>query len=118
MTTLSGDDEPGLFDEPTYVTVAVEGAVVQVEVQQTDPQTEVSALDMLPFDGLASAIQGITKSIVSALKAAAPQRASVELGLDVGLEQGVLTAILVKGKGQATIKITLEWVGDPAAGGG
>ena len=41
-----------------------------------------------------------------------PRKASVELGLEVGLESGHLTALLVKGTGTANLKLTLEWGGE------
>jgi len=33
----------------------------------------------------------------------------VEFGLEVALESGQLTAVLVKGSAKANLKITLEW---------
>jgi hypothetical protein len=38
-----------------------------------------------------------------------PHKASVEFGLEVALEAGQLTALLVKGSGTSNLKITLEW---------
>jgi Trypsin-co-occurring domain 1 len=49
--------------------------------------------------------------IVGALEAAKPEKATVEFGIDVGVESGQLTSMLVKGTGTATIKVTLEWTG-------
>jgi hypothetical protein len=34
------------------------------------------------------------------------------LGLEVGLESGNLTALLVKGTGTANLKLILEWGGE------
>ncbi len=45
----------------------------------------------------------------SALARVKPTKASVELGLEIGVEAGQLTALLVKGTGKANLKITLQW---------
>jgi hypothetical protein len=48
-----------------------------------------------------------------------PDRGTVEFGIDVGVESGALTALVVKGTGTATLKVTLEWErSDPTGGGG
>jgi hypothetical protein len=38
-----------------------------------------------------------------------PSKATVTFGIDVAVEPGQLTAMLVKGGGNATLEITLEW---------
>ena len=48
-------------------------------------------------------------AVQAALVKVKPAKASVELGLEVGLEAGQLTALLVKGSGKANLKITLTW---------
>jgi hypothetical protein len=97
------------------------GQVVQVAVQTTtgDPETDVSILDALrrrdqpfPFDGVTSSIEAIAKKVTAALASAKPEKATVEFGIDIGVETGGLTGLLAKGTGTATLKITLEWSGD------
>ncbi|MGH3040162.1 MAG: CU044_2847 family protein, partial [Gaiellaceae bacterium] len=57
----------------------------------------------------AEAIEAITETVLDALRKAKPDKAVVELGLDLALESGALTALIVKGKGSAALTITLEW---------
>lgn len=63
----------------------------------------------LPFKEVADVIESISTSIVKALKKAKPRKAIVEFGLEIGLESGQLTTLLVKGTSTANLKIALEW---------
>jgi hypothetical protein len=98
---------------PEHEIVPVElgdGRTMLVEaLGDPDPERRVSITDHVPFDGVAESIDAISTRIVDALKRAKPKRASVEFGLDLALEAGQLTSLLVKGSGTATIKIVLEW---------
>jgi hypothetical protein len=83
---------------------------IQIEVRTTgDPEADVGIGETLSFQGFVDSLEAITNSVTSALRSAKPDRATVEFGLDVGVEAGGLTALLVKGTGTATLKITLEW---------
>jgi hypothetical protein len=61
------------------------------------------------FKEVTDAIEGIANAVVKTLKKTKPRSGSVEFGLEVGVESGKLTALLVKGTGTANLKITLEW---------
>lgn len=63
----------------------------------------------IPFKEVADVIESISTSIVTALKKAKPRKAIVEFGLEIGLESGHLTTLLVKGTSTANLKIALEW---------
>ena len=83
--------------------------IVQIEVRPTDPEVDVGIEKVLSFQGLADSIEAVTQSMNAVLQRVEPKRASVEFGIDVGVESSGLTALLVKGSGTATLKITLEW---------
>jgi Trypsin-co-occurring domain 1 len=70
---------------------------------------------LFPFREVTDTIKGIATSVVDTLKEVKPRRASVEFGLEIGVESGKLTTLLVRGTGTANLKITLEW-GDVNAG--
>jgi Trypsin-co-occurring domain 1 len=65
--------------------------------------------DLAQFKEFTETLGEIAESIVTNLKKAKPRRGSVEFGLEIGVESGQLTALLVKGTGTASMKITLEW---------
>jgi hypothetical protein len=86
--------------------------VVSVETVILGGEQEIAG--RIPsFDGVTDAVEGIAKALAGTLSRVSPSKAAVEFGLDVGLESGQLTALLVKGSGNASVKITLEW-GPPA----
>jgi Trypsin-co-occurring domain 1 len=64
---------------------------------------------MPSFKEVTDAVEGIAESFVTTLRKVKPRKASVEFGLEVALEAGHLTALLVKGSGASNLKITLEW---------
>ena len=96
-----------------------DGRLVHVEVRTSgDPETDVRTGDVLSIDGFIDSVDGIAQSVASTLRRVRPDRATVEFGLDVGVEAGGLTALLVKGTGAATLKLTLEWQSDASVAAG
>lgn len=84
------------------------GAIIQVEATVLGGEEKVTFKE-LPFGEVLTAIEGIAQSLVATLEKVKPQEASVELGLEIGIESGKLTALLVKGSGKANLKVTLKW---------
>ena len=89
-------------------TMLENGATISIEADLLGGEEDV-AFTSLPFQEVTHAIEGVAESLMRTLKRVKPQRASVELGVAFGIESGVLTAVLVKGTGNANLKITLEW---------
>jgi hypothetical protein len=95
--------------EQTVVPTMIGDTPVLVEVRgEGDPETDVGIRGR-SFDGVVDSIKAITGELTKALDEIQPNKASLEFGVDVGVEAGQLTALLVKGSGSATLKITLEW---------
>ena len=84
------------------------GAIVYIQATVLGGEEEV-AFSLPSFKEVTDAIEGIAESVVTALQKVKPRKASVEFGLEVALEAGQLTALLVKGSGTSNLKITLEW---------
>ena len=84
---------------------------IHVEATLLPGEEEVS-YKPFPAEQIFDAVEGIAQAVVTTLQKVKPRKASVELGLDVGLEAGHLTALLVKGTGTANLKLTLEWGGE------
>jgi Trypsin-co-occurring domain 1 len=86
------------------------GAVIRIEARQLGgPQRIANPNFTAPFTEVTQAIEGIASSFVETLKKVQPRGAIVEFGLEIGVESGNLTALLVKGTGTANLKITLQW---------
>ena len=84
------------------------GGTLHIQATILGGEEEV-AFTLPSFEGVTHAIEGIAQSVVSTLEKVKPRKASVEFGLEVALESGQITALLVKGSGTSNLKITLEW---------
>jgi len=81
-----------------------------IRIQATSLGGEERVAHGIPsFKEVTDAVEGIAQAMVTTLKRVKPRQASVEFGLEVGVESGQLIALLVKGTGTANLKITLEW---------
>jgi hypothetical protein len=67
------------------------------------------AFKLLSFEQVTDTIEHVATALTAALKKAKPKKASVEFGLEIAVDSGKLTALLVESGGTATIKIALEW---------
>lgn len=83
------------------------GAVAKFEVSQSGKQ-EVS-LRSFSFSEISEVLEGVSESIKASVEKVKPQKVSVTFGIEVGIESGKLTAIIVKGASTANLEITLEW---------
>lgn len=98
------------FDEIRSDTVPVQlpnGAIVKFEVTNTG--REDVNFDSKQFKPVADAIEGVMQMITVPIQKVKPKRASVKFGMELAIESGELTAIIVKGSGKANLEITLEW---------
>ncbi|MDJ0570676.1 MAG: CU044_2847 family protein [Pleurocapsa sp. MO_192.B19] len=88
-----------------------DGTVVKVEAtpigeQRVAVQTRQFKEAMTTIKSIAQEVAGTVQDIKQHV---APSKMSVELGIKIGIESGNLTALIVKGTGEANLKITMEW---------
>ena len=83
--------------------------VVYASVLSLDGEEEVASRSIV-FDGVIPIVQGIAAQLAQAFAAIQPDKASVEFGLKLSTKAGALTALLVDGSGDASLKIGLEWI--------
>jgi hypothetical protein len=98
------------FTESRSDTVPVQlpnGAIVKFEVAQTG--REDVDFDTKQFQPVAEAIEGVVQMIAAPIQKVKPKKATVKFGMELAIESGQLTAIVVKGSGKANLEITLEW---------
>ncbi len=88
-----------------------DGTVINVEVTPRGDQP-VSG-ETRVFKEATKAIKSIAEDVTDTLKdigdTVKPDKFSVKLGLQIGVESGELTALIVKGTGTANLEITMEW---------
>jgi hypothetical protein len=89
---------------------AVGMEITEVSANVVDPEKGVAG-GALRFADVLTPIEAIACEMGAMLQRVAPSKASVEFGVEVGMEAGQLTALIVKGSGKANLKITLHWDG-------
>jgi Trypsin-co-occurring domain 1 len=90
---------------------------IYLEVLDRGGRQEVGILDSIPFEQVIELIGEIAQGIGNTLDKAKPTKASVELGVEFGLENGQLVGLIARGSGKANLKISLEWErSEPKAG--
>jgi hypothetical protein len=62
-----------------------------------------------PFSEVTTAIESLAKDIAESVQRIKPDKAKVKFGIEIGIESGKLTPVLVKGTATANLEITLEW---------
>lgn len=90
-----------------------DGSTLHIQATVLGGEEEVN-FTLPSFTEVTNAIEGIAAALVTTLQKVKPRKASVEFGLEVALEAGHLTALLVRGTGTSNLKITLEWGESPA----
>jgi hypothetical protein len=85
------------------------GARLQVEVRALGGGREEVGVVDAAFKDLTDSIEAIASALGQSLERIKPKKATVEFGIDVGIESGKLTALICKGSGNASLKITLEF---------
>lgn len=86
-----------------------DGTLVQVQVAATGGRQDVAGGKIPDLKDVGKAIEGIVAAVATPIHKAMPSKATVKFGIDVAVEPGQLTAMLVKGGGNATLEVTLEW---------
>ena len=85
------------------------GNIVQIQVAATGGRQDVAGGKVPELKDVGEAIEGIVKAVATPIHRAMPTKATVKFGIDIAVEPGQLTALLVKGGGNATLEVTLEW---------
>lgn len=85
-----------------------DGVSVLVEVQ--DVQVEAEGIPVPP--DIARTIEEVGRALMSAATALAPDKFSVEFGIEAGGEAGI--PFVTKGTAKAAFKVALEWSHEPS----
>lgn len=93
------------------------GAHLYLEVLDRGGREEVGLLDGIPFQQITDLVGGLADNLGTMFRRAHPSKASIELGLEFGIENGQLVALIARGSGKANLKIAMEWEqgGSPSA---
>jgi hypothetical protein len=92
------------------ITVNLDADTTMVVVAEQVGPALVADEDVVAKLGkVTDSIERVSREVLDALKRVAPTKATVELGFSLAVEAGQLVALFGKGKGEASINVTLEW---------
>ena len=85
------------------------GGKLAVLAEPVGPQLVGESQITAKLGDVTGPIAKVGTEMLQALKSARPEKATVEVGFGLAVQEGHLISLLGKGRGEATIKITLEW---------
>jgi hypothetical protein len=107
------------MSEQRRVTIDLDDDLTMVVIAEEPGPELVSAEDVIATLGaVTGSIERVGREVLEAVKRVAPTKATVELGFGLAIEQGTLVALFGKGKGEASITVTLEWSAKEASSAG
>ena len=104
---MENDQTYGICTVPLEL---ADGQIIHAEAVLLDDEEPVSTISG-KLSELMPVLQSIADCLMKALSAVSPDKTTVEFGMQIALESGKLTSLLVSGTGKANIKIVLEWNG-------
>ncbi len=91
-----------------------QGRTIKIMATHLGGEEDIAAFDkLLPFTEVTQSIECIAASLEKVLERVGPNKASVEFGVEVGMETGQLVTLITKGTATGNLKITLEWTKKP-----
>ncbi len=85
-----------------------DGTIVRFEVTPIIGEQKIS-FQKRPFKEATDAIKAIAKELSGVLQEVNPDKATIKFGLEIAMESGQVTTLIVKGSSKANLEITLEW---------
>jgi hypothetical protein len=94
-----------------------DGGTLVIVAEQVGPALVADTSIVAKLSTITSAVERVCRDTLTAVRRAGPTKATVELGFGLAVEAGQVVALFGKGKGEASIKVTLEWSRDAAGPG-
>lgn len=95
-------------DQTQFIPVELaNGKTIKIEVSQTG--REDVGFKAYSFKQVAETLEGIVEALKGTLDKVKPDKATVKFGVEMAVESGSLTAMIVKGSGKGNLEITLGW---------
>lgn len=86
-----------------------DGGTMVIAAEQVGSTLVADAGIIAKLSNITSSIEHVSRDVLDAVRRAGPDKATVELGFGLAIESGQVVALFGKGKGEASIKVTLEW---------
>ena len=80
-----------------------------VVAEQIGPALVAEGDVVAKLEKVTESIERVSRGVLDAVKRVAPTKGTVELGFSLAIESGQLVALFGKGRGEASINVTVEW---------
>jgi hypothetical protein len=100
--------------ERTLTVELDDGGTLVIVAEQVGTTLVADASIVAKLSTITSAVERVCRDMLDAVRKAGPSKATVELGFGLAVEAGQVVALFGRGKGEASIKVTLEWSRDAA----
>lgn len=86
-----------------------DGSLIYASARYIGGRQDIASVGNLDLVEFAAQLETIAQVLGSAAKKACPTKAVLEFGVQLAAKSGKLTALLIEGEADATLKVTLEW---------
>lgn len=87
--------------------------VIQIETTLPRGESDISNNKVvLEYEKFSMSIEKIALQTLEPLKKLDAKKVTLKMGLSLGIESGGITAMIVKGTGNANIEVSIEWEND------
>ena len=100
------------MDQRTRVVPVVldDGTQIMARASVLGGNEDVAALEhVLSFNQVTATVRNIAKALNTTITELEPDKARIEFGIELALQSGQLSALLVQGRTAGNLKISLEW---------
>ncbi|MBE9210692.1 hypothetical protein IQ244_30155 [Nostoc sp. LEGE 06077] len=80
-----------------------------IKIEATPIGDRKPNIQVRQFSEFTTPLEALITEIAESLNKVKPDKASIKFGIDIGIESGKLTPVLVKGNDAGNLEITLEW---------
>jgi hypothetical protein len=109
LAFLTGVGIEGVVSIVASVPVRIGDTEFLVAVAEGGGPQVVGLGEALSFDGVRDTLEAVAGQLGLVWQKVQPAEATVELGFSLSTKTGKLTALLVEGSGEASLKVTLTW---------
>jgi hypothetical protein len=89
-----------------------DGTKLAIRAEHIGPALASDDEIIAKFETVTKSIEGVGRDVLAAARRVSPQKATVELAFGLAVETGHLIALFGRGKGEGSIRVTLEWAND------
>jgi len=97
------------MDPETIEAQLSDGSIIHIQATPLGGAERIADLGPISFTEVTDTVKHLSGAMLAILKEIKPRSGSLEFGVQVGVQSGKLTTLIVQGTATANLKITLNW---------